>query len=57
MAFDLGYCTIRWKNPDLEPALEALKAAGWDGWEGRLSLDWMGRPNGSGAYAQIPGCL
>jgi len=42
MAFDLAYCTLRWKNPDLEPALETLKAAGWDGWEGRLSLDWMG---------------
>jgi sugar phosphate isomerase/epimerase len=44
MAFRLGYCTLRWKNPDLEPALEALKAAGWNGWEGRLSLDWLGPP-------------
>lgn len=44
MAFKLGYSTLRWKNPDLEPALEALKAAGWEGWEGRLPLDWLGPP-------------
>lgn len=44
MAFKLGYATLRWQNPDLEPALEALAEAGWDGWEGRLSLDWMGPP-------------
>ena len=44
MAFRLGYCTARWFNPDLEPALEALKAVGWDGWEGRMPLDWMGPP-------------
>ena len=42
MAFKLGYSTLRWKNPDLEPALEELKKAGWDGWEGRLPLDWLG---------------
>jgi sugar phosphate isomerase/epimerase len=45
MAFKLGYCSLRWKNPDLEPALEALKKAGWDGWEGRLPLDWLGPPS------------
>ena len=44
MTFKLGYCTLRWQNPDLEPALEALKEAGWDGWEGRLPLDWLGPP-------------
>jgi sugar phosphate isomerase/epimerase len=43
--FRLGYSTLRWRDPDLEPALEALKEAGWDGWEGRLSLDWMGTSN------------
>ncbi len=42
--FRLGYATLRWRDPDLEPALTALKEAGWDGWEGRLSLDWMGTP-------------
>ena len=44
MSFKLAYCTLRWKNPDLEPALTALKEAGWDGWEGRLSLNWLGTP-------------
>ena len=33
MAFKLGYCALRWRNPDLEPALEALKKSGW-GWLG-----------------------
>jgi sugar phosphate isomerase/epimerase len=44
VSFKLGYATLRWKNPDLEPALEELKKAGWDGWEGRLPLDWLGTP-------------
>lgn len=42
MAFNLGYSTLRWREPDLEPALVALKEAGWDSWEGRLPLDWLG---------------
>lgn len=44
MAFKLACSTLRWKNPDLEPALEELKKAGWQGWEGRLPLDWLGTP-------------
>ena len=44
MAFKLGYCALRWKEPDLEKALETLKGAGWDGWECRLPLDWLGTP-------------
>jgi len=44
MALKMSYCTHRWVNPDLEPALEALKEAGWEGWEGRLPLDWLGPP-------------
>ena len=44
MSFRLGYTTLRWKNPDLEPALDELKRAGWDGWECRLPLDWLGTP-------------
>ena len=44
MAFKLGYCALRWKEPDLEPALEALKEAGWDGWECRLPIEWLGTP-------------
>ncbi len=44
MSFKLGFCTLRWQEPDLEPALELLKEAGWDGWEARLNLDWLGTP-------------
>ncbi len=39
------YAALRWRDPDLPAALAALKEAGWDGWEGRLSLDWMGPPS------------
>jgi sugar phosphate isomerase/epimerase len=35
---------LRWRTPDSSRALAELKKAGWDGWEGRLSLDWMGAP-------------
>ncbi len=45
MALKMSFCTLRWKEPDLEPALEELKEAGWSGWEGRLPLDWLGPPN------------
>jgi len=44
MAYRLGFSALRWRTPDLEPALEALNKAGWDGWEGRLPLDWLGTP-------------
>ena len=44
MTMKLGYATLRWRNPDLPAALAELKKAGWDGWEGRLPLDWMGPP-------------
>lgn len=44
MSFKLSYSALRWKDPDLEPVLTALKEAGWDGWEGRLELNWMGTP-------------
>lgn len=40
----MGYCALRWQEPDLEPALEELKKVGWDGWEGRMALDWLGTP-------------
>lgn len=44
MSFKLSYSTLRWKNPDLERALAELKKAGWEGWEARLPLDWLGTP-------------
>ena len=45
MSFNMGYSTLRWQLPDLEPALVALREAGWDSWEGRLPLDWLGPPS------------
>ncbi|MEZ4678175.1 MAG: hypothetical protein R2932_28560 [Caldilineaceae bacterium] len=44
MSFKLAISTLRWKNPDLEPRLAAPKESGWDGWECRLPLDWLGTP-------------
>lgn len=44
MAFKFGYSTLRWQTPDFEELLTQLKAAGWDGWEMRQSLDWVGTP-------------
>lgn len=42
MGFKLGYSGLRWKTPDLDQVLGELKEAGWDGWEVRQSLDWLG---------------
>ena len=44
MSFKLGYSTLRWQTPDFESLLTQLKASGWDGWEMRQSLDWVGPP-------------
>ncbi|MEW6752249.1 MAG: sugar phosphate isomerase/epimerase [Candidatus Latescibacterota bacterium] len=44
MALKLAFATLRWHNADLAPALAALREAGWDGWEGRAPLDWLGTP-------------
>ena len=44
MGLTMGYATLRWRHPDLTKALPELKKAGWDGWEGRLPLDWLGPP-------------
>ena len=40
----LGYSAIFWQEPDLERCLAELAAAGWEGWECRLPLDWLGPP-------------
>ena len=40
----LGYSAIHWHEPDLERCLAELAAAGWQGWECRLPLDWLGSP-------------
>lgn len=45
MGLKICYASLRWRHPDLPAALAALQEAGWDGWEGRLPLDWMGPPS------------
>ena len=42
MGFKLGYSGLRWSTPDLDLILAQLKETGWDGWEIRQSLDWLG---------------
>src|SRR5687768_12670611 len=42
MSFRLAYSTLHWPTPDLELDLPRLRAAGWEGWEARQSLDWLG---------------
>ena len=42
MSFPLAYSALRWDNPKLEQTLVQLREAGWDGWEARQSLDWLG---------------
>ena len=42
MSFPLAYSALRWENPNLEQTLVQLREAGWDGWEARQSLDWLG---------------
>lgn len=44
MGFKFGYSTLRWQEPDFEELLKKLKDAGWDGWEMRQSLEWVGKP-------------
>ena len=42
MKFKLGYSSLQWQKPNLEEALKKIKDTGWDGWEVRQSLDWLG---------------
>lgn len=42
MALKLAYSSLRWQTPDLAQVLGLMKKNGWDGWEIRQSLDWLG---------------
>lgn len=43
MAFRLSYNSLSWKDtPDMERMLRDIKEAGWEGWEVRQPLDWIG---------------
>lgn len=40
--FKLAYSSIREETPNLEKLLTTLKENGWEGWEIRQPLDWLG---------------
>ena len=42
MSFPLAYSSLYWRTPDLEQDLVRLRETGWEGWEARQSLDWLG---------------
>lgn len=42
MPFKLAYSSLRWQTPDLEQVLGMMRETGWEGWEVRQSLDWLG---------------
>ena len=42
MKFPLAYSTLQWETPNLERDLSTLLETGWEGWEIRQSLDWLG---------------
>lgn len=42
MPFPLAYSSLHWQTPELERELPRLRDAGWEGWEARQSLDWLG---------------
>ena len=44
MSYKLAYSGLFWRAPDLAQELEALRTFGWDGWEARQPLDWLGTP-------------
>ena len=44
MALRMAYSSLKWKEHDLETNLRALAEEGFEGWETRESLDWLGTP-------------
>lgn len=43
MAIKLSYNSLEWgPTPDMTRMLDEIKRAGWDGWEVRQPLDWLG---------------
>ncbi len=45
MALRWAYSSLKWPVEDLEKNLASLVEKGWEGWETRESLDWLGTPN------------
>ncbi len=58
MPVQLAYNTLEWgPTPNIKSMLAEIKAAGWDGWEVRQSLDWLGsagRINDLAAEVDLP---
>ena len=44
MGLRLAYSSLKWKEQNLETNLRALAEEGFEGWETRESLDWLGTP-------------
>jgi sugar phosphate isomerase/epimerase len=44
MALKWAYSSLKWPLEDLERNLALLVEHGWEGWETRESLDWLGTP-------------
>ena len=44
MALRFAYSSLKWPLQDLEKNLALLVEHGWEGWETRESLDWLGTP-------------
>lgn len=42
MPFRFAYSALFWQHPDLEKELPAVRHNGYQGWEMRLPLDWVG---------------
>lgn len=40
--FKLGYSSLQWQKPVIKDALQQIKDTGWQGWEVRQSLEWLG---------------
>ena len=56
MALTLAYNTLDYgSTPDLAPMLGELKETGWDGWEVRQPLDWLGSAERVAAISQEAG--
>ena len=56
MALTLAYNTLDYgSTPDLARMLGELKETGWDGWEVRQPLDWLGSAERVAAISQEAG--
>ena len=55
MAFRFAYSGLFWQTPDLERELPDVRQHGFEGWEMRLPLDWVGSAARVGRLCQQAG--